>query len=383
MKICLLSDTYPPDVGGLAVSVRRNAQSLAFAGHEVHVVAPGESHPPGSRHREADGPLTVHRLGTQPHLRETLADWSDLAADLDVTHDFDLFHGHFLAYAGYIATLVARYRGKKSVISARGNDIDVMPFDYRRAPFVFKALEWADAIIAVTGDLARKAAALSGREDVHLIHNGVDVDFFVPQDPDLQLRETLGLDDRPVIGFVGEARAKKGLGRLLRIFPRLYQSLPVQMLLVGGVRHKDQSMVDFFLRQHADLPLYVVSPQPNQKMPRYYSLCDVVILPSLRDGLPNTLLEAMACGRPVLASAVGGMPDVITNGLDGVLLPSQDDEPWVDALRDTLQDSPMRESLGLAARQTVLNRFTPARELEATLEVYHTLRLSGSTSLLS
>jgi phosphatidylinositol alpha-1,6-mannosyltransferase len=376
MKVCLLSDTYPPDVGGLAVSVRRNARNLAAAGYQVCVVAPSHARPPGSWHLEADGPVSVYRLGTHSRLRETLADWFDLMVELDVAQEFALFHGYFLTYAGYLAALTARYRGKPSVVSARGNDIDVMPFDDRRAVFVLKALEWADAILAVTRDLAHKATALSGRHDVQLVHNGVDGTLFAPQPPDPALRASLGLDQRPVVGFVGEARAKKGLGRMLRIFPRLCEEVPAQLLLVGGVRQQDLAMVDFFRRQHPDLPLHLVPPQPNQALPSYYALCDVVILPSLRDGLPNALLEAMACGRPVLASAVGGMLDVVTQDMDGMLLPPRDDHVWVKALRHMLLDSEARQRLGSAARQTALDRFTPGQELEAVLAVYERV-LSG------
>jgi glycosyltransferase involved in cell wall biosynthesis len=372
MKICLLSNTYPPDVGGLAVSAQRLARSLASAGYEIHVVAPSESVPPGSWWTER-GPVTVHRLGALARLRETLADWFELAVSLDATVDFDLFHGHFVAPAGYLASLAARYRGKKSIASARGNDVDLMPFDGQRAPFALKALEWADAVVAVSADLARKAAALSGRDDVRVIHNGVDTELFVPQPPDPGLAERLGLDDRPVVGFIGEARAKKGLGRMLRVFPRLYEAVPAQMLLVGGVRKDDKDMVKFFQRQHRDLPFHLLPPRPNAEMPPTYALCDVVILPSLRDGLPNTLLEAMACGRPVMASAVGGMLDVVTDGHDGLLLPARDDDAWVDTLHRLLLDPERRDQLGAAARQTVTARFTVQQELASWLALYQEL----------
>ena len=370
MKVCLLSNTYPPDVGGLAVSARRLAHGLASAGHSVHVLAPGGAVPSGLWRTETEGAVTLHRLGPHPRLRETLADWFEGAAILDEIHDFDLFHGHFLVQAGYVAALAARYRGKRSVVSARGNDLDVMPFDPRRAVFALHALAWADAVVAVSRDLARKAAAISGRDDVHIIHNGVDTDRFTPRPPDADLRAQLGLDERPILAFVGEARVKKGLGRMLRIYPRLCARLPVQLLLVGGVRKEDREMVEFFRRQHPDLPLRLLSPRPNQEMPAFYALADVVILPSLRDGLPNALLEAMACGRPVAASRVGGMVDVITDGHDGILLPVRDDDSWVEALHRLLQDSQTRERLGAAARQTVASRFTLAQERSNWLALY-------------
>ncbi|RLC82367.1 MAG: hypothetical protein DRI61_02490 [Chloroflexi bacterium] len=372
-KVCFISDTYPPQVGGLAISVRRMAHSLAQAGHSVHVVTVSEALSPGTVHTESDGPITVHCLGTHKRLRDTLTDWFETAVKLDATEDFDFFHGYFLAYAGYIAALAARYTGKKSVVSARGNDLDVMPFDPNRAPFTFKALEWADAVTAVTRDLARKAQAISGRRDVRVIHNGVDADLFAPSDPDPELRTTLGLDRGPIVGFVGEARAKKGVGRLLRIFPRIHEATGAQLVLIGSARKDAQEMLDFFRRRHPEVPLTVVPPQPHEEMPRYYALLNVVVMPSLRDGLPNTLLEAMACGRPVIASAVGGMMDVITDGIDGILLPPRDDDAWVEAITRILQNPEKGERLGHAARQTILNRFTIGQEVEAILALYREL----------
>ena len=373
MKICLLSSTFPPDVGGVAVSARRIALNLASAGYEIHVLAPGQSIPPGSLHTEPDGALTVHRLGTHSRQRETLAHWFEAAVSLHGTHGFDFVHGQFLAPAGHLAAYVARYLGLKSVVSARGNDLDLMPFDRRRATFALKALEWADVVVAVTRDLARKATALSGRDDIRVLHNGVDTERFAPQPPDPDLCGRLGLDDRPVIAFVGEARVKKGLGLMLRVYPRLYEVLPAQMLVVGGVRRDDKEMVKFFQRQHPDLPFQLLPPRPNAEMPAYYALADLVILPSLRDGLPNTLLEAMACGRPVVASAVGGMLDVVTGDHDGLLLPPREDDAWVDTLQRLLQDPETRNRLGSAARQTVQTRFTLAQELASWQALYQQL----------
>ena len=132
-------------------------------------------------------------------------------------------------------------------------------------------------------------------------------------------------------------------------------------------------MVKFFQRQHRDLPFHLIPPQPHIDMPRYYALSDIVILPSLRDGLPNTLLEAMACARSVVASAVGGMLDVVTDGHDAILLPAGDDDAWVDTLHRLLLDPETRDRLGSAARQTVTARFTVEREQAAWMALYQEL----------
>jgi phosphatidylinositol alpha-1,6-mannosyltransferase len=319
MKICISSDTYPPDVGGLAVSAHRLAQGLAAAGHSVHLVSLGRDLPVGAVTTLADSAVTVHRLGPSAKTRETLSNWLDLLLQLDAEQDFDLFHGHFLVYSGYLAALAGRTRSKPSVASARGDDLDVFPFDERRAHFVHSTLDWATRLVAVTSSLADKARALSGRSDVRLVHNGVDASLFAPAPPDPGLRQQLDLDERPVIGFIGEARAKKGLSRLLRLYARLYERIEAQLLLVGGVRPEDAETLAFFQRQNPDLPLRIVTALEHSAMPAYYDLCDLVVLPSLRDGLPNTLLEAMACARAVVASRVGGMTDAVSDGQDGLL----------------------------------------------------------------
>lgn len=374
-KICLLSDTYPPQVGGLAVSTRRMAQALAGEGHQVHVITPGRTSAFLS-----DGPVTIHRVEGGKRLRETLARWFEYTCHLDAEVNFDLFHGYFVAYAGYIATLAARYGGKKAVVSARGNDVDVMPFEPDRAAFVFKALEWADAITAVTHQLARKVAALSGRPDVRVIHNGVDAELFTPLPPEDELRSTLGLGKGPVVGFVGEARAKKGIGTLLRIFPRIHQETGAQLLLVGGARREVREMVELFKRRYPHVPLVQVPPQPHKDMPRYYALLDVLAMPSLRDGLPNALLEAMACGCVVVASNVGGMPEAITDGVDGMLLPPGQDEAWTEAILHLLQNPQEAKRLGYAARTTILERFSAGKELQETLSLYRELLAESPSS---
>ena len=110
MKICFSSDTYPPDVGGLAVSARRQAHGLAAADHTIHLVCPGQGLQAGSVETLRDGRVTIHRLGSSTKTRETLSNWLDLLLQLDQQEDFNLFHGHFLVYSGYLAALEAKAR---------------------------------------------------------------------------------------------------------------------------------------------------------------------------------------------------------------------------------------------------------------------------------
>ncbi len=371
MRICLLADTYPPDVGGLAVSVRRLALGLTGAGHTVHVCVRDTSLPPGRVQRDDgnDSDSIVHRLGPHKHPRDTLTDWSELAIRLGRREGIDLYHGFFLAYAGFVAAYAARLLGVPSVVSARGNDLDRLIFDAARAPFTFEALRLSSAVTAVSRELAAKARALVPQASVHHVPNGVDAAYFCPGPPVPHWEPGPGT----ALGFVGEARVKKGLTVLLNAFAQVADARPAHLVLVGGARDKDSPILDLFRRQRPDLSLRVVSYLDHEQLPGVYNALDLLLLPSFRDGLPNALLEAMACARPVLATPVGGIADVVRDGVNGFLVPPSDAGALAQRTLSLLDAPATLQAAGSAARETVLQTYTPRHELEANLAVYRAL----------
>jgi phosphatidylinositol alpha-1,6-mannosyltransferase len=372
MNILVLTDKYSPDVGGLAVSTRRLAQGLTRAGHTVCVSAPAPSTAPGAVTASNDGDVIVYRMGTHRRADDTLADWFDHVAALHVQHRFDLIHAMYVAQPAFVAVSAARYLALPSVLSARGNDLDRAAFDPGKFSQISWSLQNANAVTAVTTDLTRKVRAFAPGCEPHFIPNSVDTSLFAPGPRDEALAASLGLSDAPVVAFIGEARQKKGLTILLPAFARLCAQFYRRstLLLVGGVRQDDEPVVDVFRRQNPSLDVRIVPNVVHEKLTAYYRLADVLAIPSLRDGLPNSLLEGMACERAVVASNVGGMPDVVRNGENGILVPPGDTSALVGALVSLLADSPRRAELGRTARTTVESEFTPERELQRNLEIY-------------
>jgi phosphatidylinositol alpha-1,6-mannosyltransferase len=371
MKICLLSDTYPPDVGGVAVSARRLASGLVRAGHTVHVCVRDTLLPPGRMQRDdgSDGDPIVHRLGPYKHPRDTLTAWSELAIRLGRQEEIDLYHGFFLAYAGFIAAYTARLLGVPSVVSARGNDLERLIFDAARASFTLEALRLSDAVTAVSRELAARATALVPQANVYHVPNGVDADRFCPAEP----KPCWEADPGAALGFVGEARVKKGLAILLNAFAQIAAVRPAHLVLVGGVREKDAPILDLFRRQHPDLSLQVVPYLDHDQLPGVYNALDLLLFPSFRDGLPNALLEAMACARPVIATPVGGIADVVRDGVNGFLVPPSDTDALAQRTLVLLDDQTTCQTVGSAARETILQAYTPHQELQANLAVYRAL----------
>jgi phosphatidylinositol alpha-1,6-mannosyltransferase len=374
MKVLILTDKYPPDVGGLAVSSRRLARGLVRAGHSVWVSLLDASLAPGESVTGDDLGVSVLRVGSHRRTDDTLADWFDAIVALDTAQGLDIIHALYVAQPAFIAVATGRYLRRPTVVSARGNDLDRSAFDPGKfAPMVW-ALQHASAVTAVSTDLARKVRTFVPERKVHCLPNGVDTQQFAPGPPDQALASSLGLGDAPVIAFVGEARRKKGITVLLPAFAHLCARLdrPPTLLLVGGVRRDDAPILEVFRRQNPALDICTVPYVLHEQLPAYYRLADLLVLPSLREGLPNALLEGMACSKAIIASKAGGIPDVLGTGdrENGLLVPPGDVAALSEAMERLLADPDRRTAMGLAARATVQEHFTPEREIERNLEIY-------------
>jgi glycosyltransferase involved in cell wall biosynthesis len=261
--------------------------------------------------------------------------------------------------------------GVPSVVSARGNDVDRAAMDPAKAAHVLFALSNATLVTANAGVLAKKARALAPGQQVLIVPNGVDAALFSPGPPDAAVRAELDIGDRPIVCFCGEARAKKGLGTLLLAARELGKERPLALVLLGGVRGgSDTELVDVYRRQAGEPLVRVVPHSPPADVVRFLRTAAVVALPSLRDGLPNALLEAMACGAPVVGTTVGGFLDVVRSGENGWLVPPRDPPALAGAIRTLLDDRALAVRLGAAAREHVATSFTPERELATNLEAY-------------
>jgi glycosyltransferase involved in cell wall biosynthesis len=310
---------------------------------------------------------------------DTLADWFELVVEEHRRDPFDILHAYFLPQAGFVAAYAGKYLGTPSVVSIRGNDIERAAFDPAKFSHVMYALQHASAVTTNASTLARKARAFVERE-IFLIPNGIDTELFKPMERNETLAEMLGLGGKTkeersaVIGFAGELREKKGLRALLSGYAQAAKSRPASLLIVGEVRDgEDKKFFDEFKSANSQLPITVTGPVPHEDMPAYYALMDVLVHPSLRDGMPNAALEAMACGLPVIATPVGGILDALEDGENGVLVNVNDAAALAGKIVELLDDPQKRAGLGQRARETVVEKFGLEAELRANLRVYESL----------
>lgn len=383
MKIAFLSEKYTPDIGGLAISSERLVRLLASAGHQVHVFAPTLNLQATKTQTYESNKIIITRFGARKRVDDTLMDWFELLTMAHQREAFELMHAYFLTQAGFVAAYAGKYLNVPSVVSARGNDLEHAIFDPSRAGHILHALQHASAVTTNAKELAAKAKALVPGLRVTIISNGIDSERFRPIPRNNALAASLSLinegqvEEMPrVVGFAGELREKKGLRPLLSAHAQVNKENPCVLLIVGDVRTgDDRQAVEEFKLSHPETRIVFTGFVSPQDLPAYYSLIDVFVQPSLRDGLPNALLEAMACEKAVIGTPVGGIIDAVIDCENGRLVLTNDAVELANAIQELLTNEELRTRLGRAARQTIVDRFTQQAELDGNLAVYRQLGL--------
>jgi glycosyltransferase involved in cell wall biosynthesis len=206
---------------------------------------------------------------------------------------------------------------------------------------------------------------------LHVIRNGVQMPM--PQRSRAAMRRDLDLGDRPVAGIVARLAGVKNHALLLRSWKRVVADVPDAVLVVVGNGSQEENLRG--LHQQLGLGESVRFLGFRQDISELLLAMDVFVLSSLSEGLSLTLLEAEACGLPVVATRVGGNPEVVLDGETGLLVPSEQELPLAAALARLLQDAPLRRQFGERGRSYYEQHFTLAAMLRGYVELY--CRLAG------
>lgn len=385
--LVLLTERFPPDIGGVARSAGRIATALAELElrqfnpefdqprSQLRVtvltwsryLSPGELAPPETWGKSN---VTVYRLGLYRHWDMTLPQTLNVLDGMFQSPDPPtLIWGHYLFPSGFATAYFAKLRGLPSVVSARGNDIDRATFP----PGDFARLQWtlanASAITAVSQDMVHKINVLSSHQ-AQLHHNVVDTKIFQvnqSRETSAQLKAQLGIEPQEcVLGFSGELREKKGQQFLLQALLQVQAVRPACLLIIGRLRTESQALLQTFRSQYpfaAERILVTDHLETPEQVAQHLQLCDVYLQPSLWEGMPNALLEAMACGCVCIASDAGGIPEVMNLGQQGFILPRSQLHRLGDAVLDVLSLSATeRKQIGLNARSHICQHYSLAQE---------------------
>ena len=403
MKVCLLTHSYPRFPNDTtAPFVESTAETLQKQGMDVTVLTPDT---PKFARTAADHsvnlqtyryffPRQLQQLGYSRTLVNDcelkkyvylLAPFLFLSAifhlfRLHRKHDFDVIHAQWLLPNGFIGAVLCKAYKLPLVITMQGSDM----FVAKQNPFFKWLATWTlkqtAMVTSVTPTFLPELAAL-GVPDAKrcLIPNGVDPESFPPpaQKPLAALRKTLSIPaDNLIVFALGRIVLKKGFDYLVQALPLVCQEMPHITFIIGG----DGTDLDRLKTLAKDLGVFESVRFPGTinraEVPTYFHLCDVFTLPAVFDpkgnvdGCPNVILEAMACGKPVVASNISGIPVIVKNGETGMLVKEKNVEELAAALVHLLTDTEKREEFGRAGRERILNELTWDKVIEQIKDVY-------------
>jgi glycosyltransferase involved in cell wall biosynthesis len=335
-------------MGGAGVYVAQVAPELSRLGHEMHVIAPGQ---PDRFQQSYENGVYVHRLRLgSPRSQPTLAFWSELPRAFSriagQTGGFDLVHSNGIADL----TLTRRaapqpravtvhhlslscLRALRPSLSERlrqpGGELGLVPY---LEPIV---IQRARRIIAVSGytrdDLVATLGVHPGKIDV-IRHGASPEEYRFAPGTLAALRERLGLGEQPLILCVGRLEPRKGTGVLLRALVEMRRP-DVKLVLAGS---GNQEPYRALAQQLGIADRVIIAGRVDDlTLRQLYAACDVVAFPSLLEGLGIVALEGRAAGKPVVASAIGGIPEVVPAGA-GYLVPPGEPAPLACALLQAL-----------------------------------------------
>jgi teichuronic acid biosynthesis glycosyltransferase TuaC len=253
---------------------------------------------------------------------------------------------------GVAAVALARLIGVPAVVKLHGSDMNMIAKLPGPRRLLRLALPRAARVVAVSRALADEARALGvPAERVSIVMNGVDADLFRPRDRAIARRE-LGLPADAatrIVLYVGNLKATKGVLDLAAAFERIAETHPQLHLAVVGGGDARAALETVAGRWPGRITL--AGARPLSEVPQWMAACDVLTLPSWAEGTPNVVLEALASGRRVVASSVGGIPDLVTGDALGELIPARDVTALASALgRAALADYDPLAVAKLAAR---------------------------------
>jgi L-malate glycosyltransferase len=295
--------------------------------------------------------------------------WVDMhyaLLELAQERQYDLMQAFYASITGFPAVYAAHELNIPSIVSIRGNDIIEDVFNTERFPYLKWALENATQFTAVSQEGLNRARILSARPTKgRVILNSIRPQDFAEGTQELQL-------PRPIIGSLAVFKNKKGLEVLLCAFSMLLQRYPTaHLLLAGFVIPEEQDRFERFITKYnLEHKITITGRISRQDALRYLRNMDVFAFTSLHDGCPNTVLEAMLAGIPIVATRSGAVPELIEDGKHGLLVRPGSATELCEAMASMLDTGTDRYRYGEQARERVLTRFAPQRELAEYREVY-------------
>lgn len=404
MKVCMLTSSYPRYAGDIAGTfIQALASKLVELGHEIHVVAPDDETVGVSseqtvagvvEHRFRYAPLRCMRvlgyarsleadrrlrsstyLAIGPYLLSAHATLTKLTERLGV----DIIHAHWVLPNGPVARRVAQVTGRPLITSLHGSDVYLAERNRWFSKAARYALKGSDWVTACSGNLRDRAVRIGATaSNSVVIPYGVDMDRFTVRQPQANvLRRSFGVSEGElVILALGRFVHKKGFQDLIAALPSIVDAVPGVKLILAGDGDLRKHYLDQIHSLGVEASVLLPGRVASDDVPGIMAIADVFVMPSITDsegnvdGLPNVVLEAMAAGKPVVATRVGGLSELIEHGKTGMLVPERSPQCLSREIIKLLSDPEARENVGNRGSEHVRKNYNWASAARAFVDLY-------------
>ena len=362
--------TCYPTFGGSGILATRLGVEMAKRGHEIHFITYER---PVALHGVDPENVNLHLVSVYEYPLfkyppYTMALASEMARVTE-RHDLDLLHVHYSVPHAIAACIAKEMTEKPYVTTLHGSDVTLVGSDASYMPVNIFSVERSDAVTSVSKYMANEAKRSFGIEnDIKVIPNFVDHELYAPAPCEVIERNT---ERDVVITHVSNFRPVKRIHDLIYAMRMVSKKAPeTRLMLVGDGpdRHDIERLIE-----RLDLRHNVLLTGYRTDVANLFKCSDVVVLSSETESAPLTLLEGMSTGLPAVATSVGGVPEIIDDGVNGFLVEPKNPEELAERILELNNDKTLRQDMGNAAREKILNYYTADKVVGQYLDVYERL----------
>ena len=371
LRLAMVSNEYPPFLGGISSNLQATAQALAQLGAEIHIITrQWDATAPGVSHEVEGNGLIVHRLATSKQRWQASPAFIWWSANLVSRLQPAVIHAHELLLPTTTALVAKRLTGRPVVVTVHTSGemgdcvrLQRAAMGARRMQYVRSAV---DRFVTISSVVAADMAAVGIPPQKRVvIPNGVDMQRFQPIGPDekARLRRKLGLPDGTLVVFTGRLSPEKRVLPLAQQWPSLRQTYPdATLVLVGDGPEMAR------LRALQAPGVWLAGAQED--VVPFLQAVDLFVMPSVSEGFSLSTLEALACGLPAVATTVGAIPDMVTDGTTGKLVAPDDMPALLEAICQLLANRGAWGAMSSVARSNVVEHYSMSSTARQLLDLY-------------
>ncbi len=363
--------TCYPTYGGSGIVATELGKELAARGHQIHFI----SYAPPLRLVKANPNIYFHEVEVRPyplfdHSPYTLALASKMA-EVAEQRGLDLLHCHYAiphSVSAFLAKSMLAPKRLPVVTTLHGTDITLVGSDRSYLPITKFSIDQSDGVTAVSQFLREATHSTFGtRHEIEVIYNFVNCDLYKPS-VNGELRAFYAPTGEKIVIHLSNFRAVKRPTDVVHIFARIRKQLSAVLLMVGD--GPERSSAEYTAR-HLGVEPYVQFLGKRDNIEELMGSADLLLLPSENESFGLVALEAMACEVPVVVSRVGGLPEVITDGVEGYLVEPLNVDKMAECAISVLSDENRRREMGANGRASARRRFCTSMIIPQYEDFYH------------